>query len=636
MIRPGALLLALALPLVAQASRFRDIQPTGKGPQRLEVDLALLGGARSDLGDLRLINNGRELPYVLVPPLPGEPQWKTGRVLPLPQTKETSGLELDLGASTRTSRLELDGLKAPFLKRYRLEGSGDRLRWTELLAQGSLFDLPTEELRLLRVDFPLGDYRYLRLTWDDRSSARLALPRNASVQVEGLGGAVPSQESLVFGTRPSETGSSRFRVRLPGPHLPIRALLLDVGGQGPLLREVTVLESRLEAHGLSPKVLGRGTLRRTERYGVLASDLRIPIESPEGAELDLKVENGNNAPLELRGLKAEFPSQPWIYFESPTNGPLRASYGNPNLPGPRYDLEAMREQLRGARVARASWGAAPSTEEAIASSPANLDPGLGTALDQRGFRFQRTLPQGSRGLSALVLDAHVLAHSRTLADLRLLDREQHQIPYLLEKRDEPLVLPLVLPKGVFQNKISAYVLELPQAELPPARLLLETGARVFQRAIRVREDRGEGQSRILVETLWQHRDPELAAPALVLALPPLEGRRVTLEVEEGDNPPLLLREAKCLLPTWRLRFFHPGKELNLCYGREMEEPRYDIGLLAERLRLEPVRELTLSPEGTEPPPERSPAFAKVFWGVLAIAVFALLGVLMRLLKKVPR
>ena len=95
-----------------------------------------------------------------------------------------------------------------------------------------------------------------------------------------------------------------------------------------------------------------------------------------------------------------------------------------------------------------------------------------------GFRFRRPVPPGTPGLTALALDAHVLAHSPNLWDLRLLDPERRQIPYLLERRDEPLSLELALPQGQPKGRATLYALALPQAGLPASRLVLETDARV--------------------------------------------------------------------------------------------------------------------------------------------------------------
>jgi hypothetical protein len=80
-------------------------------------------------------------------------------------------------------------------------------------------------------------------------------------------------------------------------------------------------------------------------------------------------------------------------------------------------------------------------------------------------------------LTALLLDVGVLAHSRLdLADLRIADAGNHQIPYLLERRQETLELNLsLLPeKAAASETKSRYRLELPFENLPDAKLVLTT------------------------------------------------------------------------------------------------------------------------------------------------------------------
>lgn len=631
----------LALPLAAQTFTWqRKVEPgAAGGPQRLEVDLALLGASRAGLADLRLKDaSGREVPYVLVPPAKGEPAWIRARLLTLAPSKTTSGLELDLGRTVKTSRLRLDGIPAPFLKRFQLEGSGDRQRWTRLVEQGSLFDLPAEGLRMLTAEFPEGEYRYLRVVWDDRSSARLAMPRAGSVVLAGSGRVAPLMVPLDFQKRPSELGVSRFALRLPGPGIPVRALVLEVAGSGPLLREVKVVAPSLQAGGIAPRVLGQAKLKRALQGDATATDLRVPMESPAGTELDIRVDDGSNSALDLTGIKVELDPQPWIYFEWKDGGAITALCGDPKLKPPKYDLEALRDKLQPSRTNAAHWGAglpAPAPGSLSGVPGAGLDGAPGTVLDRNSFRFRRPVPLGAPGWTALVLDAHVLARSSHLADLRLLDPQRHQIPYLLEQRDEPLGLELPIPVGRKNGHSTLYVLPLPQAGLPSARLVFETDLRVFSRRLLVREEGEGGVARELAGASWAHLDPESTALPLVLSLPTLQASRLTIEVEEGDNQALPLKRAQLLLPGWRLRFFQPREALELCYGRDLGPPQYDLALLAERLRDSPATEVALAPETVSHEPDHGPGITKLFWGVLVAAVAGLLIVLARVLKPQP-
>ncbi|HEU4886789.1 MAG TPA: DUF3999 family protein, partial [Thermoanaerobaculia bacterium] len=179
------LALLIAMPLFAQVKRA--VTPSAAGPNRLDVDVALLSRATTDLHDLRIVDaEQREVGYLLVEPAGGDARWVDGSRLPVASTKKSSGFELDLGRAEEIDRLRFDGIAAPFLKRARVEGSGDRARWT-LLADATVFDLPDDRLKLLEIPFVHGTYRYLRVTWDDASSARITQIGQVSARLYGTG-----------------------------------------------------------------------------------------------------------------------------------------------------------------------------------------------------------------------------------------------------------------------------------------------------------------------------------------------------------------------------------------------------------------------------------------------------------------
>src|SRR6185369_7712460 len=232
----------------------RPVQTGGSGPRRLAIDVPLLVGGSSFRGrvmpgagltDLRFFDpNGQELQYLLVANPPEQPVWRSVRTLAIAAvetpTLKTSGFEIDLGQPLVTDRFRIDGVAGPFLKRIRLEGSGDRARWTLLVDEGTMFDLPQERLVQTEVGFAPGAYRYIRLTWDDTRSGRLVKPELASVrEVRNVIPPPPLTTPLTFERRPSEPGRGQFRVRLPAARLPIVALDVDIAGTR-VLRQATV------------------------------------------------------------------------------------------------------------------------------------------------------------------------------------------------------------------------------------------------------------------------------------------------------------------------------------------------------------------------------------------------------------
>lgn len=659
--------------LLAQRGRTyeRHIVTTGGGPQRLAIDAALLvGGApfrvlsRGDgyyadggLDDLRLVApDGRPVPYLLIQPPQAERVWMPARVLPVAATRTTSGFEADLGAASDVDVLRVEGLPAPHLKRLTLEGSGDRRHWTLLAAEATLFDLPDERLRQDALAFTRGTYRYLRLTWNDANSGRVPLPRAAFARQAG---AVPPPPAATIQAsierRPSEPGRSRYRVRLPAAGLPVVALDLDLGGSH-VHRAVSVSESRFSGVEAAPVELGRATLVRITRDGTTASAFRVALTAATEAELDLIVEDGENEPLDVRGVSVVLAQLPWIYFEAPQQGGVIARYGDRSLPRPRYDLEAVRASVVLASVKEARWGDAGSAIEPIAPERADAEmPAPGPTLDPSTFTHARLVEAKAGTLAALPLDAHVLASSKgpglRFADVRLLDAGNRQLPYLLERRDEPLSIPLsIAPAGTSPapgsaedggRQRSVYVVTLPFANLPPGRLVIETTARVFQRTVRVGVERPADRQRRdawldvkAVET-WRHADGGEPARPLTLPLTSSE-TGLRLVVDEGDNAPLPISAVRLLLPAYRLRFYAPaaGQLVRLVYGRaDLQSPQYDLALLAPRVMGAPAVEAGLAPPSASMPPAPSPLVSpRMFWIVLAAAVVVLLALIARLLS----
>ena len=682
----AALLAAATLsaeqPSTPPAFHFeRPIVTSGAGPRRLAVDVPLLvGGAPfraipraidpltaapvfglgEGLTDLRIYDaNGAEVGYLFAGYAPPVPVYQSASILPVSSvdrdTEKTSGFEADLGGLIVIDRFRIDGVRAPFLKRVRLEASGDRARWTVLVPQGTLFDLPDEALRQIELRFTPGSYRYLRVTWDDTNSARLPLASSAAAGAlaPGTPPAPALKTPLVFERRASEPGRSRFRLRLPGGHLPISALHLDVGG-GHILRRTRVLEARLSGTQLTPVQLGAATLARVVRGDLTAADLRIGIEPPAEAQLDLEVDDGDNPPLDLRGVTAEFIPLPWIYLEAPA-GALTARYGNSTLTAPRYDLEAVRDQVRIGSVADATWGeprARGADENAGAVAPPL--PTVGAPLDAGAFKYMRSLPDGSAGLLAVALDAYVLAHSagpsRSFADLRVVDAADRQIPYLVEQAAEPLSIDLTIEKTTAPKTLvptrggrSVYRVTYPVDRLPPTRLVLSTPARVFERRVTVAEEREPDEIHrdpwidTIEATTWMHADAEKPAMPLSLSVRPPHGTRVLVIVDEGDNPPLPIEKARLLLPAYRLRLYRAANaRLRVAYGRaDLSQPQYDLALLAPQVLGTPATDVTPDPEQLAGAVSTAVTIMspRLFWGALAIAVVVLLGLIARLLKK---
>lgn len=655
----------------ARFSHERTVDSASAGPQRLDIDVALLSGsqpfrvhavgersiAEGGLNDLRLFGgDGREIPYLLIPPAPDAPVFVTGRILPItaadtPNDK-SSGFEADFETVGLLDAVDLSRVRAPFLKRFRLEGSGDRSRWTQLMAEGTAFNLPAEQLSRTRIEFPAGEYRYIRVVWDDTNSARVPPPEAVLARrvTRSSPGAV-LRAPVALTARPSEPGRTRFRLSLPAGRLPIVALELTVGG-GHLSRHASVLESRLIGEQAEPQVIGEARLVRVMQEGVSADALRISIRQPTEPDLDLVVDDGDNPPMALEAVTAIFAELPWIYFDPP-GGPITARYGDPRLAAPRYDLEAIRHNVP-PTIARAVWRPDPPRLLAPASEGLPM-PQTGSAVTLDAFEYVRDIPSGPAALIAIPLDAAIVAHSgiaaRRFSDLRVVDRSGNQIPYLLEKRDEPLLVDAPIERRDLPATARAraggstsYVVRVPYQELPGARLVLTTRARVFQRTVRfgtLTAPTERQPSRFIshAQHSWVHADEATPAPSITFIVPEsIIGDRMLL-VEEGDNQPLPIEKATLLLPSYAMRLFRPADEpLRLYYGKDsIAAPRYDLQLLAPQVMGRRAEEITIGAEQRIAAGAAGRAIEMVppavFWSVLALAVLVLLAMVARLVRR---
>jgi hypothetical protein len=275
-------------------------------------------------------------------------------------------------------------------------------------------------------------------------------------------------------------------------------------------------------------------------------------------------------------------------------------------------------------------------------------PRVGAPIEVESFRYARGIPAGAPGLAALLLDAAALAHAAPgLGDVRIADGSGRQIPYVLERRDEPLSLALpALEKASRSHDpagVSRYAVKLPYGTLPAAHLVLATKARMFERMVRLLQPEGASPGRrtaaerTLAVVSWRHAAAESPSPPLVLELPERSGDRFEVVVDEGDNAPLPLDAPRLLLPSYRLRYFHPaggGPALRLLYGQPgLAPPRYDLSLYGARLLGDSARQVSPLPEPAAGGASEATAVpGLVFWLALGGAVLALVFLLARLLR----
>ena len=255
----------------AAARRLRARFGSRAGPDRRAAGRA--ASRAEGLRDLRFYDvAGREVPYLLVRAAArASPSGAVRRACCRSRRRrKTSGFEADLGAvTTRRPDSRSRALRRRSSSGSRLDGSGDRAHWTRLAPEATLFDLPDSRPAPARARVraraaiatcasPGTTPRARACRYRARASPRLVsserAPRRGRLDA-----------ACAFERRASEPGTSRFRLRLPGPALPIVALRLVRRRREPPPRRDASARRGSPARRRLPSGSARRSLKRAVR-----------------------------------------------------------------------------------------------------------------------------------------------------------------------------------------------------------------------------------------------------------------------------------------------------------------------------------------------------------------------------------
>lgn len=666
-------LVTTALPagLGAATPELRALFPqqaavTAPGGQlaRLVLPPEVIADCRADLSDLRIFDaEGREVPYFV----DGGSPPATGR-----EVESTFAPPILTAAREEVARAG-----APNLLRERYE-----LTAPEAAAAGTAWELVAASPRpafVRRVTVtgddgtPLAEGSWFRLRQPPRERLRLALPPTASrrlaVTLEGDEGfylepalhfesarALPPAEraevTLAETGRSAEAG--RTRVELERPRGLVPDLLRLSTSTAAFRRQVEVWD---EGPGAAAEALGRGTVFRVPALAPVEELELAPLAAARGDRLRLVIFDGDSPPLTDLVVHA-VARRPALVFALPGTGETAATlaFGGGRAFPPRYDLAALvpaKETLRGAdaEIGERLYDPALLGTARLGEITANerFDPAPvlafahrpGSVLDARRLRYRRelTATPSPEGLVRLTLGLEDLARAREdLADLRVVDAEDRQWAYLVEREADELVRSLTPPSPETRDGTSRYRFELPAAPAVVGRLVLETDAAFFDRDYELVGRRGKEETTLgrgrLARRIGDPRPVSIACPAR-----PVDA--LELRVADGDDAPLVFTEVRAHFPVPALYFAAPAGRYALLLG--------DPGADAPRYELERVRELILavaSGEADAGPLAENPAFSArarlatdegkqqlLLWLALAAAVVVLTVLTLRLARR---
>ena len=362
-------------------------------------------------------------------------------------------------------------------------------------------------------------------------------------------------------------------------------------------------------------------------------------------------------------------------------------YAAPTVRAPLYDLESLRGHVTQLEVTRAELGSEESNPAYRVVPPLSFVRAAGAPLDVSLFRLQRPLVllgDGKPDIYAATLAAEDLAAlSPGLGDLRIVDPEEHQIPYVLDKSGSEGRLNLTIsetatpaadkPKtGGLASLLLSYAPGSTALALPYEAVELQFDEAFYTRPARLfaRPPAGtgavqaQGSERLLWSGTLSHKpddepadsgEARAATPTaphwlrLPFALPGDLPRvaQLRLEIDHGDNPPLSLRQASghLTLPRLAAKLDGSTRYRMLFSAASVDPPRYDIETLRRELFDYAAVRAGFGPISANPQyrtraadllqDASSTSATLILWGVLLLAMVALLGLTLRLLRKPP-
>ena len=615
----AALLALLVVPAYADERAEPDLRrlfpeqapvfvPSPGGLCRLRVPPEILAACRPDLSDVRLFDgSGREIPYVI----DAGPDARTR--VEVKETAEATILDVKREEIRRedgpprhreTYTLEVPGTtpaagawslafrsaRPHFVRRLDVTTVLPDGSTRPVVENGSLFRLPNVAKDKTSVALPSLAGARLTVGLEGEDGGYLE-PR---LVFEGSRFLDPREEAVVpLAELARRRTDGRTILELARPRGLVPDVLRVATATGVFDRPVEVWDVRPGGNNV---LLGRGNLFRLEAIAPVGEN-ELTLGPARGDRLRVEVVDGDSGPLDALAFAAVV-RQPSLVFSLASDAgeePAGALYfGGGRAYAPRYDLArlfpAPGEALAGERASAAARLRDPSG--ALAARLGGVGPNPlfdgapalafamqpGAEVDTRLYAKRRALAvrPSSEGLSVLRLRAEDVAHARPdLADVRVVDADRRQWPYLLEPDAAEEWQPLEVTSPLRRERTSRYRLGLPVSPVRSDQIVLDTDASFFDRAFRlIATVEGEREITLaqgrLVQRVGKPRPVTIDfAPARVVAL--------ELVVQDGDDSPLVFRAVRARLRLPELYLAAPAGDYFLLVGDpRASAPSYEL------------------------------------------------------------
>lgn len=585
-------------------TRQAPIYVTTDQLSRLELPTEVLEQCRPDLSDLRVFDAaGQEVAFLVDSGIPPEAQAVIQRTIQL-QIDDVSRDESRSQTSPRSYRetyelivpanvlstaswdLVLSTASRNFVRRINISGRTQTGAAQSLIEDGSIFRLTNPSREKMRL--PLGrieasrlivaiegeDGSYLSPTFSLETSRSFAGRERAVVELDMVSRREVDQTTVMELRRPVGLAVDSLLLSIDSPSFSRR---VEVWDEGP---------------GGSDAVLAREEIFRVPASPTV-EDVEIALKPAWGDRLRVVIQNGDSPKLVNVAFRAVVQRPALVFPLSPAaggqpSGTLR--FGGSRAFRPQYDLGRLADALRlpssgkQAELAQQFFNLPTARLGETEPNPEfNSAPILAFAMrpsaeiDTRLYSHRRAMTATSspEGLLRLELDIQDLARALpNLADVRIVDADDKQRAYLLERDADHLVNQLQIVERESKDGATEYTLGLPTSPVTLDQLVLETDVPFFDRNYHVIAVVNDAESTVAQGRMARRvGDPR---PVRVS----VRAERVDelkLVIQDGDDAPLEFQRVEGRFPVPVVYFAAPEGSYSLLLGNpEAEAPRYEI------------------------------------------------------------
>jgi Protein of unknown function (DUF3999) len=319
------------------------------------IDPQIFPHAAPSLKDLRLTQDGHELPYAITLSEPQQPDSDTATIRNLGLRGRNIVFDLEMPNRPYTE-IDLDLAGQDFLATASVSGTRDPNYANQThLGDFTLFDLTTQHLsrstsiHLQETSLP---YLHIELSISPAAGTNAISPTPEALQKMVQGVTVPPSreaQSLYTTAARSSTITQRGRqsvatFTLP-ERIPIERVSFDLAPtyKANFSRDVHITDHPDNTANPASETLAGTILRvhltqagREVRQEQLSVPATLGSNMQSAATVQVAVENGDDTPLPIKAIRLEM-RQRKICFDATGNQPLTLYYGDPALTAPQYD-----------------------------------------------------------------------------------------------------------------------------------------------------------------------------------------------------------------------------------------------------------------------------------------------------------